>query len=126
MRRSATVTSSLPPAAIASASSASEEKPPVPITSRERSVLPAIARGSVAGGAASTPAARAPLCVAASSRTGERPLIASAMSPSSSLHRRQHLHAGVLGQHEGAPLCARHDLPVDRHRDAALLGRDAE
>ena len=48
-RRSATVTSSLPLAAIASASSSSEGKPPVPSSRRERSVRPAIVSASASG-----------------------------------------------------------------------------
>src|SRR6185312_3987123 len=84
----------------------SEGKPPVPSSSRERSSRPAITSGSstaapVAGGA-------------------------SDMLRSSSLHRRQDLDPGAVGERPRAPFGAGHDLAVDRHRDAARLNLQAE
>src|ERR1700676_5243754 len=109
MRRSATVTSSLPLAAIASRSSSKEGKPPVPSSRRECRVRPAIVNGSLGGAA--------PLWA-----LGEWTL----MLRSSSLHRRENLHARILGQDERLPLPPRYDLAVDGHGDAASLRRHAE
>jgi hypothetical protein len=53
-------------------------------------------------------------------------LVASAIAGSSSLHRRQHLHASIFGQREHLPAGARDDLTIDGHRDASRLRRDAE
>src|SRR4051812_6934740 len=90
MRRSATVTSSEPEAASAADSASSERKPPVPSSSREPSVLPAMVSASV-----------------------------SVTAISASLDRAQDLHPRPFVQSRVRPLAARNDLGVDGHGDAA-------
>ena len=97
MRRSATVTSSEPDAASAADSASSERNPPVPSSSRERSVLPAMVRMSV-----------------------------SVAAISASLDRAQDLHPRPFMQLGVGPLPARDDLGVDGDGDAAARAGQVE
>src|SRR3954447_16959138 len=97
IRRRATVTSSEPEASIAAARASRDRNPPVPSSSRERSVRPPIERTSVSVAAISAP-----------------------------LDRAQDLHPRPFVQLRPRPLAARDHLGVDRDRDApAGAGRRA-
>src|SRR5262245_25437624 len=97
IRRRATVTSSEPLAASAADSASSERNPPVPSSSRECSVLPAMVRTSV-----------------------------SVTAISASLDRAQDLHPRPFVQLRPGPLAARDDFGVDRDGDAAAGGGQVE
>src|SRR4030081_3098901 len=95
MRRSATVTSSVPDARIASRSASSREKPPVPRIRRERKVRSAITSGS-----------------ASEAWTGS---VAMRAAP---LDGVEDLDAIARGEGASIPLRARDDLGVDGHRES--------
>ncbi len=94
-----------PLARIAAAINSSEGNPPVPSSRRERRLRPAIVSGSVSAWVGA---------------------VEDATDRSSSLHRAEHLHAGVRGEREGLPGGAGNDLAIDRDRDAARVGGQPE
>src|SRR5437868_13882874 len=102
-RRSATVTSSEPLTAIASAIASSDWKPPVPSSRREPNALPAITSGSPAG----VPAVGG---------------LVSTVLISASLDRHDDLDLRAVGDDGVGPAPARDDLAVDGDGDAARGG----
>ena len=117
-RRRATVTSSLALARIASASKATEGNPPVPSSGQQSEACArrrSAGRPALKGWAperhhrhALRPAYRE------QSRAAALPLTSPYLR-SSSLHRRQDLPTGALGDREGGPPGAGRRLAVDRH-----------
>src|SRR4051812_32658974 len=96
MRRSATVTSSVALARMASASASSRGKPPVPRIRRERKVAPAITSGSSSAVWSGSVATR-----------------------STSLDGVQHLDPVARAERARVPLRAGHDLGLHGHRETA-------
>src|SRR4051812_21091495 len=97
IRRRATVTSSEPEDSIAAARPSNDRNPPVPSSSRDRSVRPPMERTSV-----------------------------SVAAISASLDRAQDLHPRPFVQQRLTPLAAGNHLGVDRHRHAAPGRRQVE